>query len=37
MLGIRNKTSIISMDSDKGDNSQWTYKGPTQAKVLKLR
>ena len=28
MLGIRNKISIISIDSNEGDNYQWTYKGP---------
>ena len=37
MLGIRKETSTISIDSDKGDNRQWTYKGPAQAEVLKLR
>jgi len=34
---IRNKTSGISMESDEGDNRQWTYKGPAQAEVLELR
>jgi len=24
------------MDSNEGDNRQWTYKGLTQAEVLKL-
>jgi len=33
MLGIRNKTSTILIDSDEGDNCQWTYKGPAQAEV----
>jgi len=28
MLEIRNKTSIILINSDKGDNRRWTYKGP---------
>jgi len=36
MLGIRNKTSTILIDSNKGDNRRWTYKGPAQAEVLKL-
>jgi len=36
MLGIRNKTSIILIDSNKGDNRQWTYKDPVQVEVLKL-
>jgi len=36
MLGIRNKISTILIDSSKGDNYTWTYKGPTQAEVLKL-
>ena len=35
-LGIRNETSIILMDSDKGDDCWWTYEGPAQAEVLKL-
>ena len=37
MLGIRNKISIILIDSNKGDNHQWTYKGPAQVEVLELR
>jgi len=36
MLGIRNKISMILIDSNKEDNRQWTYKGPAQAEVLKL-
>jgi len=28
---IRNKTSAISMESDEGDDRQWTYEGPAQA------
>ena len=36
MLRIRNKTSNILMETDKGDNRRWTYEGPTQAEVLKL-
>jgi len=29
MLGIRNKISMILIDSNKEDNRRWTYKGPT--------
>jgi len=36
ILGICKEISIILMDSDEGDNRQWTYKGPAQAEVLKL-
>jgi len=28
MLGIRNETSIILIDSNEGDDRRWTYKGP---------
>ena len=36
MSGIRNEMSMISMDSNEGDDCWWTYKGPAQAEVLKL-
>jgi len=28
MLGICKEISIISIDSDKGDDRQWIYEGP---------
>jgi len=28
---------MISMDNNEGDDRRWTYKGPIQAEVLKLR
>ena len=34
---IRNETSAISMESDKGDDRRWTYEGPAQAEVQELR
>ena len=37
MLRIHKELSAISMENNKGYNCQWTYKGPAEVEVLKLR
>jgi hypothetical protein len=36
VLRIRKELSTISMESNKGYNCQWIYKGPAEAEVPKL-